>query len=217
MGTEKVIQLIIDLGVAIGTIAVTILAIWGDRIKAKLGVGPRLVLSLIDPEGESIDISSPSSSTSLPSRYYHLRVSNVRRWSTATNVRVVITGIAKPAADGRFVRQELIGPLQLMWRFSMVHPALYSTLGPDDICDLGFLKQGGDKFKLTPYVYPNNFPGDLGPSQKMQIEVQAIADNAESKPICIEISWDGEWIDDTKTMANHLVVKEIDCQNEKLK
>jgi hypothetical protein len=42
----------------------------------------------------------------------------------------------------------------------------------------------------------------------MLIKVQAIADNAESKPLHIEIAWDGQWSEDTRQMQQHLVVKE---------
>ena len=160
---------------------------------------------------ELIDISTSASGGTTPARYYHMKVSNTNRWSKATNVRVVITGIAIPAADGRFVSQPMIGPLQLMWRFSAIHPALYSTVGPDDICDLGYLKKG-DRFILTPYIVPNNFPGALVANQKMLIEVKAMADNVESPPLCVEISWDGNWSDDTQKMAEHLVVKVVKCQ-----
>ena len=146
---------------------------------------------------------------SIPSRYYHLRVSNKNRWSQATNVRIVITGLTRPAADGRLVGQPLSGPLQLMWRFTNFH-LLYSIVGPDDICDLGHLIRGG-KFKLTPFVFPSNFTGTLEPNQRMRVEVKAVADNAESKPLCIDISWNGNWSDDTLDMAKHLVVKEVNC------
>lgn len=202
---------IIQLFVALGTIAVAILAIWGDRIRYTLGLRPKLELKLIDPESELINISVSADGATTPARYYHLKVTNKNRWSNATNVRVVITGIAIPAADGSYKSQPLIGPLQLMWRFSKFRPSLYSIVGPDEICDLGYLKKG-ERFILTPYIYPNNFPGALEANQRMLIEVKAIADNAESQSICIEIFWDGIWSDDTQNMAEHLVVGEVDCQ-----
>lgn len=207
MACDQIIQLF----VALGTIAVAILAIWGDRIRYTLGLGPKLDLTLIDPESELINISTSVDGATTPARYYHLKVTNKNRWSKATNVRVVITGIAIPAADGSYISQPLIGPLQLMWRFSNFRPSLYGIVGPDEICDLGYLKKG-ERFILTPYIYPNNFPGALEANQKMLIEVKAIADNAESQSICIEIFWDGNWSDDTQKMAEHLVLREVDCQ-----
>jgi len=43
----------------------------------------------------------------------------------------------------------------------------------------------------------------------MRVEVIATADNAESNPLLIEISWDGQWSDDTIQMSKHLVIKEV--------
>ena len=198
----------IQLAVAIGTIAVAILAIWGDRVRHLLGLGPRLNLVLHDPSGELISMPEGDGSVT-PARYYHVRVSNSHRWIQATNVRVVVVGLARPAADGSLTAEPLIGPLQLMWRFSSYH-ATFSIVGPDDICDLGYLKHG-EHFRLTPYVSPTNFPGSLNANERMQVELRAVADNAESQSICIEVSWDGKWIEDTIEMGRHLVVKEVDC------
>src|SRR3990170_3002696 len=179
MGGTMTLDQIIQIAVGVGTIAVAILAIWGDQVRHRLGLGLRLTLLLDDPLGELIDISE-GTGIRTPARYYHLRVRNSHGWSQATNVRVVITGLAKPAADGSMVTQPLSGPLQLMWRFSSYHPS-YSIVGPDD------------------------------GNQRMQVVLKAIADNAESPFICIEVSWDGQWADDTLEMAKHLVVKQVEA------
>ena len=198
----------IQLAVAVGTLVVAVVAIWGKRIEFLLGLGPKLILTLHDPQGELMPVSFSDGRSTL-ARYYHLRVTNKHRWAQGNNVRVVITDLARPAADGRFVSQPLSGPLQLMWRFANFHP-LYSTVGPYDICDLGHL-QRGEKFMLTPLFSPSNFTTTVEANQKMRVEVKAIADNAESEPLCIEVSWDGQWSDDTLEMAKHLVVKEVKC------
>jgi hypothetical protein len=44
----------------------------------------------------------------------------------------------------------------------------------------------------------------------MRVEVQAIADNAESKSLFLEIAWDGVWSEDTVAMRAHLVVKVVE-------
>jgi hypothetical protein len=196
----------IQIAVAVGTVAVAILAIWGDQVRHLFGLGPSLHVLLDDPEGESIAIAE-GGGRSTPARYYHVRVKNTHRWSQADNVRVVIVALSRPAADGTLAPEPLSGPLQLMWRFSAFHPN-YSTVGPDDIADLGFMKKG-KAFILTPFVTPANFRGSLAGSERLQVVVQAIADNAESKPIAIDVSWDGEWRDDATDMAKHLVVKQV--------
>ena len=112
--------------------------------------------------------------------------------------------ILKPAADGTLAPQVLSGPIQLTWTWLLPQ---YPTLGPEEICTFGNLIKG-QNFVLSPYVKPNNFVGYIQQNQKMLIEIQAVADNAESRSLCIEISWDGKWSEDTKQMQQHLVVKE---------
>ena len=55
---------------------------------------------------------------------------------------------------------------------------------------------------LDPWVLAN---------QKIRIEAIAVSDETESTPICIEITWDGAWEEDSKEMAKHMVVKEVNC------
>jgi len=191
---------------AVGSIVVAILAIWGERIRTLLCLGPKLILELHDPMGERVPIQNNSQVVGC-GRWYHLRVSNKHKWTKAANVRIVIIELTKPAADGNFIRQPLSGPLQLMWRFSHFH-TLFSNVGPDDYCDLGSIYQNGD-FTLTPFVFPGNFEGTLKANQKMRVMVQAHADNAESEPLSIEISWDGIWKDGDLEMSQHLVVKKM--------
>ena len=191
---------------AVGTLLVAVLAIWGDWIRSQL-TGPKLAISLHDPQGEPTGLTNGKSS-----RHYHLKVSNKRRWTQAKNVRVVLTKVIKPAADGSFPPESLSGPLQLTWQFPQIHPQ-YSLIGPDDICDLGLIIEG-DKFILTPYIVPVKFDGVLGSGQRMRIEVIAIADNAESNVLCVDLAWDGKWSDDTSEMKKHLVIKEVkSCAN----
>jgi len=197
----KLWELLIQGAVAVGTVAVAILAIWGEWVREKLA-GAKLQVSLHDPEGELIDVSDGT-----PSRYYHLKVRNGRRWAPAKNVRVLLTKINKSAADGSFQGVALSGPLQLTWQYPNFH-SLFPTIGPDDICDLGYL-QKERFFKLSPYFFPNNFQGFLETPGKMRVEVIAVADNAESNPLLIEIAWDGQWSDDTIQMSKHLVIKEV--------
>jgi len=195
----------IQLFVAIGTIAVAILAIWGQQITHFLGLGPKLQLQLPDPLGEII-ISSTGGGRVSKIRYYHVKVRNSHKWTQATNVRVVISEIARPAADGTYSQQQLVGPLQLMWRFAMYHPQ-YSVLGSDEICDLGYVSD--KKFVFSTFGDPTYFLGTVEPNQRVRIEIKALANNAESRPFYIDISWDGSWSEDTIQMANHLVIKEV--------
>jgi hypothetical protein len=184
------------------TIVVAILAIWGDLIRSRFA-GPKLRINLRSSKGELNYIQDRT-----PTLYYHLRVVNKRRGAQAKNVRVVLTGLLKSDRHGKFVDQTLSGPLQLTWQFPNIHPQ-YPTIGPEDFCDLGNLIKCR-RFVLSPYVIPNNFTGYLDPNEKMRVEVIAVADNAESNPMCIEVSWDGLWSDDANQMEKHLVIAEVE-------
>jgi len=196
--------LIIQAAVAAGTIVVVILAIWGNLIRSRFA-GPKLKISLRHPQGELNYIRDGT-----PARYYHLNVVNNRRGAQAKNVRVVLTRLLKSAPDSKLVNQTLSGPLQLTWQFPHIHPQ-YPTIGPDDICDLGNLIKG-QNFVLTSYILPNNFMGFVSPDEKMRVEMIAIADNAESNVLCVEVFWDGLWSDDAVQMQKHLVISEVTGQ-----
>ena len=74
-----------------------------------------------------------------PGRFYKLKVSNQRKWSPAKNVRVILTKILKPAADGTLTPQVLSGPIQLTWAWLLPQ---YPTVGPEEICTFGNLIKG---------------------------------------------------------------------------
>ncbi len=57
---------------------------------------------------------------------------------------------------------------------------------------------------LTPEFDPT-LPG----RGKLRAHVKAIADNGASKPIVIEIAWDGKWVEDANEMRAHLVIKDV--------
>jgi hypothetical protein len=187
----------------VATLILAALAIWGQSVRAKL-VGPKLTLSLLDPLGERI----PMGPAGTPSRWYHLRVVNERRSAPAKNVRVVIDKVSRPSADGQFRPTALSGHLQLAWQHGNTLPQ-YPTLGPPLNADLGWLASG--EFHLKVLIIPNHVSMHLKAGEKMLIEVLAVSDETESAPLCLEISWDGRWSEDSSEMARHLVIKPVEC------
>lgn len=187
---------------AIGTVAVAILAIWGDWVRTKLA-GPQLVLSLLNTRGDLNPTNYGQKQI-----YYHLKVENQRTWSPAKQVRVLVTGIKKRRPDGSYYAEQMIAPLQLTWAYPQFHE-LFPTIGTAETCDFGFLSQGDDQFKLSPYISPNNFAGHIKKGDSMQVQVVATAHNGVSEPISIEVSWDGVWSADLEEMQRHLVIKQL--------
>jgi len=184
---------------------IAILAIWGDLIRSRFA-GPRLTVDLLNPDGEKTLWTGPGIAPKA-TRFYHLGVRNERQSAPARNVRVVLTGLARPRADQSFAKLPLSGPLQLQWQFANMSPQ-YPVIGPDHTCDLGHVEDDSG-FSLATYVTPNNFQGAIRGNERMRVEIRALADNGESKPLFLEIAWNGQWSDDTVEMRRHLTVKRV--------
>lgn len=198
-----ILNTIIQLFVAIGTISVAILAIWGEKIRAVLA-SPILGLQVRDTRG-NLTFRGDKKKTI----YYHLKLTNRRTWSPAKRVRILVTGIEKRRPDGTYFPETLIAPLQLTWAFPQFHELL-PTVATEDVCDLGFLDEDAQRFNLSLYVVPNNFRGYVEPRQSMRVSVIASAENYEPKsPLILEIAWDGQWSSDMDEMQRHLAIKEV--------
>ena len=85
------------------------------------------------------------------------------------------------------------------------------NIDTNDISDLGFLDEKGGPFKLSLYIYPNNFRGSISANGAMRVSLIASADNFTSKksPYNLEIAWDVEWSPNPEEMQKHLVIKEV--------
>jgi hypothetical protein len=189
--------------IAIGTVLVAILAIWGEKLRNWIAA-PKLLFKLHNARGDLTSLTNGQQVI-----YYHIKLQNDRQWAPAKRVRVLCVAISKRASDGSFVKQPLIIPLQLPWAFPSFHELL-PTIRKDDICDLGSLEQNATQFKLSLYFYPNNFRGIISANEAMIVSLIASADNFTSKsPYNLEISWDGNWSSDLDEMHRHLVIKEV--------
>lgn len=201
--TYNLLVLITQILVALGTIAVAIVAIWGERFKSWFA-SPKIVLSLNNPKGELTKYGSGERTI-----YYHILVKNSREWSPAQNVRVMCVGISKRRPDGKFSEEYLAAPDQLAWRFPQFHE-LTPTVISSDICDLGSVDEKGGIFRLAQYIYPNSFKGSITANSAMRVSLVATGSNfLMKKPCVIEVSWDGKWSSDLEEMKTHLVIKAV--------
>jgi hypothetical protein len=143
--TNSMFYLITQAFIAIGTVAVVILAIWGEKFRNWLA-GPELEFKLHNTRG---DLTNRQNGQLVI--HYHVRIENKRRWIPARHVRVLCTSISKRAPDGSFVKEPLIIPVQLTWAFPSFHELL-PNIYTNDISDLGFLDEKGP-FKISLYIY----------------------------------------------------------------
>jgi hypothetical protein len=190
---------------AIGTFLVAVAAIWGDWIRAKL-FRPDLFVELLDPEGELItQVPVQRPGPSVQARYYHLRLSN-RKFARASEAQVSIVRIEQEGPN-RQPQTVYTVVLPLEWQNRALDPRPWRTVGSrPHAADL--LCARPDGIYLTPMITPNNFPGfyPSGNHVLFWVTVQALAIEAASRPLRLEIAWDGVWELGTAEMARHLII-----------
>lgn len=197
-------SLVIQFFAAVGTVFIAVLAIWGDLIRHRL-VPPKLSVTLRTPQNELAHFNDG------PWWYYHLVVTNQRKWAPVRLVRVFVTSLKRQTGnDSNWVPAMQGGPVPLEWQYQRNSPLAddWLTIGPDKIWDLGRVKPGGP-FTLSVVHFASNFQGTLVGPGKLRVGLMAIGETAQSPEFVIEISWDGRWAESAGEMGRHLVVKEV--------
>lgn len=83
----------VNLAVAVGTLGAVVVALFGEYLRPK----PRLKLKLLRKEGEKTLLTRIESGEYADDvGYYHLRISNERRWCPAENTQVYLTRLEEP-------------------------------------------------------------------------------------------------------------------------
>jgi hypothetical protein len=188
----------VQLAIAAGTIGAVVVALFGQALRSKF-FPPRLNLALVRPEGELTRFLTGSQV-----RYYHLRVSNSRRWSPAQGVQVVLLQLEEPAADGSF-RIAWRGDMPLGWRHQSLFPVA-RTIGAEADVDLCSVTEE-PTLQLHPLLVPFNLQATRKAAVNWIVTVQARGDEADSPPLRIKIAWDGTWNQGESEMRQHLVVQ----------
>lgn len=202
-------NLFIQLLTAIGTIAVVIIAIWGDWIKMKL-TPPSLKIIVLNTRGELTNFSN-----GVRVIYYHLKVVNSRPWSIAKNCKVLLKAISKELPSGEFQNQPLNTNPSFIWTPAEITPQAIN-LAREQAFDFGFLQENGQDFRPVLNITPNNFQGFVRANQKIRFSLQVYADNYISEKYQVfEVAWNGNWSDNMDTMAQNLTIREIVNQTRK--
>ncbi len=183
------------------TTGVSIMAIWGDQVRHWI-TPPRLKVRLRRTRTR-VELIGGRTAT----RYLHLEVSNGRRWNHINGVIVRITKIERICGEISSIYDT--GPLPLKYQFSKeIEGSPPPVIGPPRFCDLGHLTQGKN-FRLDTEFVPASCDTELRANEKMRLTIVAIGDTAESRPLQLELSWDGTWHDDDDLMEKSLLVKEV--------
>jgi hypothetical protein len=196
-------------GTAIGTIATVIVALFGGWLRARLAAS-RLEIDLNDRNGLSVRtlLNPDGAAIDTFSRWYHVRVANKRRWSPATDVRLLLLQLEQHDAAGQY-QTTWVGEIPLQWSNPQIMP-LTPTIGPAYDCVLcSVLKHPTDPHTLSlhPIIQPFNLPTRWQTPTQVALTLQARSLDSDSNMLRVEIAWDGKWADDTGQMAKHLVVK----------
>jgi len=154
------VDILINLGVAVGTIAVAVVAIWGDRITDLLNPAKaHIVVHNIDGHKEG----GPTQGGTVIC--YHLKVVNATRWKTLQNCRVLLTDVLRKGADGSFYPDLIPVPRQFVWAPSELAPIAVS-FSKEHIFDFGALWFKDAQFKPALYVQQGGkFDANLGAHQ----------------------------------------------------
>lgn len=200
-------SLIIDAATAIGSLAVAVLAIWGERVRSWLAPA-KLLLEPHNFRGNSNILTSDGKVVARV-MYYHVKVVNKRPWLPVRNCRVLLKGISRRGPDNLFHPFPIVVPSQFVWAPASFAPIL-ATVTNESIIDLGFIIEGEDAFKPALYSTPNNFDGYVKAGDAVRYELAIEADNFSSISYHVfEVAWDGQWESEPEKMEKHLRIREI--------
>jgi hypothetical protein len=194
---EIVIYLAATTFMGLATFLAVLVALFGKKFYP-----PKLKLRLFNDEGELTSFGQVQEST----RYYHLEVSNERRWSPASDVSVHVTTIEQEGPD-RELHPDWMGDVQIKWRFSKFYPAP-SRIGKPFCFDLVSVKEDGTVL-LQPIAAASSFKKEWKGPCRFRLWLKARAAEADSNWLAIEISWDGQWHVNSTDMKKHFIIKQV--------
>jgi hypothetical protein len=183
---------------AFGTIAVAVIAIWGDWLKSKLA--PQKLDLELDPEAEAVTYAN-----GVRGIFRHLKVVNLRPRIPAQQCRVMLVGLSRRDPGGGYQPVALAFPCQFTWA-PMEFMPITPTVMKGQVVDLGFINENQKSFLPKLYSMPYNFQGGVGENEAMRYQVLIEAVNYISNILVIEVAWDGIWDFDPNVMRYHLSV-----------
>jgi hypothetical protein len=191
------------------TFLAVLVALFGARLRHWL-MPPRLKITLASAEGYPSVLHTlnllTNQATVTEGFWYHVRVENEARWSPATGVYIFVSLIEAPDAAGDY-QPVWSGQAALHWRHdTSTDPKTVGYVAQGDLCHI---LRSPPEVRLSPLT-----PGALAPERftgefRVRLTLQARGVEADSKPLRIEISWNGQWADDIDGMKRRLVVKPV--------
>ena len=201
----------IQLATAIATFLAVLVALFLDWIRSFFP--PNLVLISKNERGVWTDPTYMQKSGQPPfatvSRWYHVEVSNTRRWRRATDTQVYLINYEILNAAGEYVPKPP-GAIPLKIR-NVGFVETGRNLGPPiewDLCSI-IRESGcgeGPVLQLQVAVVPTNMIIETRQKFQVALTLQARSVEADSDTLRVEIIWNGQWDDDESRMAQNLIV-----------
>lgn len=193
-------NLVINFFNALGTIAVAILAIWGDWVKYRF-LKPKIIIQPHNLTGVAAQAEN--------ALYYHLKVVNRRHWTPAKNCRVALREIHKQLPNSDYKKYPLIIDCSFVWS-PRKYTALQANITHEHVFDFLRVDLNNKTVKPVLNFTPQSFEGNIIPNQKIIYALQIVADGFQSDELKFyEVFWDGQLAENLSEMARHLFIKEV--------
>jgi len=203
----KPIEIIVAALTAIGTLAVAVLAIWGDWFRAKFAPG-KLAIEIHNLTGDLTHLKLPNGGL-MHTYFFHLKIVNKRHWISPKNCRVLLQAMSKRGPDNEFHPIPMAVPLQFVWAPAEITPPVV-TIHHKQILDFGIMTEGEQKFVPKLYSYSNNFRGVIAAGEAIRYSLEIVSDAYVSEKYQVfEVAFDGVWSANPTEMQNHLRIREI--------
>lgn len=178
-----------DRAVAVGTLLVAALAIWGEWLRSLIA-GPKLVVDVTTPQGQR-GLSAPGASAPY---HYVAAVRNKRPWALAKAVRVLCTDVHTKTNTGHWKREGFVSPRQLEWAHG--DDPKRDIVG-EELFFLGRVPPDESVFSLTHYAFEPTYEcteiTDFAKGKDLRLSLIVAADNyAPKSPYLLEICWERE-------------------------
>jgi hypothetical protein len=193
----------VSVAVALGTLSAVVVALFGRR-----WYPPRLKMDILDKLGEktfAIRRVSDALSEDHEVRFFHIKVWNERRWSTANQTQVFLIAIEEKGANDQW-QVKWTGNVPMRWRDQEVTP-FTQTIGAPRDSDFCMVDKDTGVISLMPLIAPNNLKVHRKGPCKFIARLQARCTEKDSEELSVQVSWDGGWEDGNFEMRrDHLQV-----------